>query len=194
MFYIIKLGECCMNTNEIRQYNKEVQEYQKKASELLASKDYQQKELLRLCKELSELTGQSVTPENLEAVYQSQMTQFQQTLKTGREIIERAKAEEQSLGGTSSVDASQSQVQSAPVQAAQGAFVQGNEQATTNAQVNQGMAPNIASPFGGQNTGFSPFGNQGAGFNPFAGQGAGQGVGNSPFVQSYDSHGKVGQI
>lgn len=88
------------NLNEIRQYNQQVQAYQKKASELLAQKDYQQKELVKLCNELTEMTGQQVTPENLDTVYEAFMTQFNQTLKTGKEIIERAKAEEQSLASS----------------------------------------------------------------------------------------------
>ena len=69
-----------MNINEIRQYNKEVQLYQSKASELLASKDFRKKELDKLCADLTQLTGQQVTQDNLEDVYTQLMSQFQQTL------------------------------------------------------------------------------------------------------------------
>lgn len=65
-----------ITSNEIRNYNKEVQAYQNKARELLAKKDYTQKELLKYCAELSELTGTQVTVENLESIYQSYMTLF----------------------------------------------------------------------------------------------------------------------
>lgn len=103
-----------MTIAEIRAYNKDVQTYQSKASELLASKDYRQKELDKLCKELTDMVGKQVTPENLEVVYTEMMSQFQQTLNTGREIIERAKAEEQSLDVTSQVS-STAQTQGTPV-------------------------------------------------------------------------------
>lgn len=174
-----------MNINEIRQYNKEVQLYQSKASELLASKDFRKKELDKLCADLTQLTGQQVTQDNLEDVYTQLMSQFQQTLNTGREIIERAKAEEQSIdkaamsagqgtamgmAGAAGQTAGQTAGQAQPTQTQQAAgFAQG-----------QGMQ----GQFMGQ--GFMPYG----GFMTPNQMG---GVGSGDFGQ-YDVHGKVGQI
>ena len=162
-----------MDITEIRNYNKEVQTYQSKASELLASKDYRQKELDKLCKELTELTGRQVTPDTLETVYTEMMSQFQQTLNTGREIINRAKAEEQSLNvvNTSGVGAGQS--------GSTGAGTVG---------------------VGTGQTGNAGFGS-GFGFNGFAQMGGGlpgvppmNGAGQMGTFGQYDSHGTVTQI
>lgn len=171
-----------MTSNEIRNYNKEVQVYQNKARELLAKKDYTQKELLKLCSQLSELTGMQVTPENLESVYQAQMAQFQQTLKTGREIIERAKAEEQSLATGGNVGAS-------PVE---------NSTANMNGMGNMSQTPFTQGNMGGVNgMGQVPFGQNNQSSQgipqPQSMPGFGQ-FSNSPFGQSYDAHGKVGQL
>lgn len=162
-----------MDITEIRNYNKEVQTYQSKASELLASKDYRQKELDKLCKELTELTGRQVTPDTLETVYTEMMSQFQQTLNTGREIINRAKAEEQSLNvvNTAGVGAGQS--------GSTGAGTVG---------------------VGTGQTGNAGFGS-GFGFNGFAQMGGGlpgvppmNGAGQMGTFGQYDSHGTVTQI
>lgn len=157
-----------MDINEIRQYNKEVQTYQSKASELLASKDFRKKELDKLCADLTQLTGQQVTQDNLETVYTQLMSQFQQTLNTGREIIERAKAEEQSLD-----------------QASMGASGR-----TQNTGAAQPVNNNMQNPQGMQGQligqGFSGFG----GFMTPNQMG---GIGTGDFGQ-YDVHGKVGQI
>lgn len=177
-----------ITSNEIRNYNKEVQAYQNKARELLAKKDYTQKELLKYCAELSELTGTQVTVENLESIYQSYMTQFQQTLKTGREIIERAKAEEQSLSANASAvnQPAQAQVQNqtqAPVNTnTQGSPFMNNAQSNSfmNNMGNMGGAVNVCNANGN----VAP---------PQSMPNFGQ-FGNSPFGQNYDAHGKVGQI
>lgn len=80
---------------EIREYNKQVQQYQKKAAELKASIDYKQKELDSLCAEISSMSGQTVTPDNLEEYAAEVERRFEQTLATGKEVLARAKAEEE---------------------------------------------------------------------------------------------------
>ena len=177
-----------MDITEIRNYNKEVQTYQSKASELLASKDYRQKELDKLCKELTELTGRQVTPDTLETVYTEMMSQFQQTLNTGREIINRAKAEEQSLNvvNTSGVGAGQS-----------GSTGAGTVGVGTGQTGNAGAG---TVGVGTGQTGNAGFGS-GFGFNGFAQMGGGlpgvppmNGAGQMGTFGQYDSHGTVTQI
>lgn len=89
-----------MTATEIRKYNEEVRKYQKKATELQASVEYKKKELENLCKELSELSGETVTPENLEEFAAKIEHRFEQTVSTGREVLARAKAEEERVNVT----------------------------------------------------------------------------------------------
>lgn len=160
-----------MNVAKIREYNKEVQEYQKKANELLASTDYQKKELIKLCSELSDELGIAVTPENLESVYQQYMVQFEQTIKTGQEIINRAKAEETALSNTMNVEDKKSEKVS-------------QSSSTTPAFTGQNQQSGMG--LSGQNLG--PFGNQGM---PFP-SGIFQNGQNDAF--GYDANNKIGQI
>lgn len=160
-----------VNAAKIREYNKEVQQYQKKANELLASTDFQKKELLKVCAELSEELGQPVTPENLETVYKQYMAQFEQTIQTGQEIINRVKAEENSLVN-SNVSVKESTESVSPTGSQSGAFM------------GQGAMPGMM----GGNQMNGPFGTQGMPFPSGIFQN-----GNNDAIH-YDGNNKVEQI
>lgn len=161
-----------VNVAKIREYNKEVQQYQKKANELLASTDFQKKELLKICTELSEELGQPVTPENLEAVYKQYMAQFEQTIQTGQEIINRVKAEENALVN-SNVSVKESTESVSPISSQSGAFM------------GQGAMPGM---MGTGNQMGGPFGTQNMSFP----SGIFQNGNNDAF--NYDGNNKVEQI
>lgn len=82
-----------ITVNNIKQYNAQLAEYQEKAKNLELEKNMAEREIKRLCKELTEEIGIEVTPENAEALYAEYMQKVQNTLETGEEIFNRIKAE-----------------------------------------------------------------------------------------------------
>jgi len=164
---------------EIREYNKQVQQYQKKAAELKASIDYKQKELATLCNEISTMSGQTVTPENLEAYAAEVEKRFEQTLSTGREVLARAKAEEERVRVAPIEDTEAEATSPAPTVKAEGTKASANPIPTpAPTPTPMPTTPANNSPFGG-------------GFAGFAGMEAFKFPGLSG---DYDSTGNVGSL
>ena len=85
-------------------YNKKVTAAKEKASQDKARKELAEKELARTCEELSDLLGKTITPENLEAEYESFVSEALKTMDSGTKIldgIENEQAEALNRGVTS---------------------------------------------------------------------------------------------
>lgn len=85
-----------INVDEIRQYNLDLKAYQNKAATAKAELEFTNKELTRLCAELSKELGENVTIENIGDVYNRHVEKIVNTLQSGREILTRIAAEEAS--------------------------------------------------------------------------------------------------
>ena len=83
-----------MDIEAIKNYNNELREYSKKLSDAKARLEVNRQSIERLCAELSQELGFSVTPDNVEQVYQEQVQKLEGMLRTGMEILGRIKQAE----------------------------------------------------------------------------------------------------
>ena len=87
-----------MNSNidlrEVKKYNESLKKYQDAAAQVRAGIEFNKKELARLCSELSQELGVSVTPENIEAIREERVAKALNTLSVGNEILDRIRKEE----------------------------------------------------------------------------------------------------
>lgn len=83
-----------IDMERIRRYNAELKGYKEKSSKLTTELEISQRELKRICDELTEMLGTQVTPENIQAVYQQLTERIESTLASGEEILARIKADE----------------------------------------------------------------------------------------------------
>lgn len=83
-----------INVKQIKEINNQCNAYKKKASELLAEKEYKTKTLNEMCARLSEILGVQVTTENLEQIYNERVEKITSTLKVCNDMIERIKLQE----------------------------------------------------------------------------------------------------
>lgn len=79
---------------QVLAYNKKVQAAKEKASQDKARKELAEKELARTCKELSDLLGKEITPENLEAEYEAFVAEAIKTMESGNRILEGLEQEQ----------------------------------------------------------------------------------------------------
>lgn len=105
-----------LNVEQIREYNNALQTYKDQAAKLTAEIEVNNKELQRLCEELSKVLGEPVTVENIEAVYQRKVEEINNAVAQGTEVIRRIRAEEQLIksGANERVQMSQSSFVSTP--------------------------------------------------------------------------------
>lgn len=83
-----------LNIERIKTYNKELKEYKEKSANARAQLEVNKNELLRLCNELTNELNIQVTPDNIEEVYRQCVEKIENNLKTGEEILQRIKNEE----------------------------------------------------------------------------------------------------
>lgn len=87
-----------MNSNidlrEVKKYNESLKKYQDAAAQVRAGIEFNKKELARLCSELSQELGITVTPENIEAIREERVAKALNTLSVGNEILDRIRKEE----------------------------------------------------------------------------------------------------
>lgn len=87
-----------MNSNidlrEVKKYNESLKKYQDAAAQVRAGIEFNKKELARLCSELSQELGVTVTPENIEAIREERVAKALNTLSVGNEILDRIRKEE----------------------------------------------------------------------------------------------------
>ena len=73
-----------MNSNidlrEVKKYNESLKKYQDAAAQVRAGIEFNKKELARLCSELSQELGVTVTPENIEAIREERVAKALNTL------------------------------------------------------------------------------------------------------------------
>ncbi len=84
-----------LNVQEIKEYNDRLREYKEKSSKIKAEIEFNTAELSRLCEELSVELGIEVTMDNLEEIYNDRVDKINNTLKVGKEILERIREEEE---------------------------------------------------------------------------------------------------
>lgn len=84
-----------IDVNQVKQYNSYVRAYKEKSARLSAEIDFNKRELINICNELSADLGIEVTPENIEQVYKERMEAIEQTLKSGTEVLNRIQQSEQ---------------------------------------------------------------------------------------------------
>ena len=85
---------------QVLAYNKKVIAAKEKASQDKARKELAEKELARTCKELSDLLGKEITPENLEAEYEAFVAEAQRTMESGISILDGLEQEQNEALGT----------------------------------------------------------------------------------------------
>lgn len=74
---------------QVKQYNTLLKQYKEQAAKISVEIEFNQKELNNICAELSNELGVSVTPDNLEQIYNERVAKIESTLKSGMEILNR---------------------------------------------------------------------------------------------------------
>ena len=152
-----------MNSNidlrEVKKYNESLKKYQDAAAQVRAGIEFNKKELARLCSELSQELGVTVTPENIEAIREERVAKALNTLSVGNEILDRIRKEE-AQDASSSIPASVAQPTAAQPGFAQPGFVPAPPVFTPQAQPQAQAQPAADNTFA--NIGNIPpmFGNQ----------------------------------
>lgn len=104
-----------IDLNQVRQYNASLKQYKDKASSLKAEIDYTNKEIDTLCTELSAELGINVTRDNIQQVYEDQVSKINSTLQSGNAVLAKIASEEQTAAQTvQTVQTVQTPVQSVP--------------------------------------------------------------------------------
>lgn len=73
----------------VKQYNAQLKMAKEQSSKLRTEIEYSNRELNKLCEELSTELGTQVTPENIQQVYEAEMAKLERNLQTGEEILAR---------------------------------------------------------------------------------------------------------
>ena len=88
-----------IDIERIKRYNEALDNYKAEANRVLMEKELIDRDIDRLCKELSDELHTPVTRENAESLCSEYMEKLENTLTTGEEIFERVKAEAEYAGG-----------------------------------------------------------------------------------------------
>lgn len=94
LFYERAIEMSEIDVRKIKEVNNQCNAYKKKASELLAEKEYKTKALNDMCIRLSEILGIEVTTANLKDIYNQRVEKVNQTLQICNDMIERIKRQE----------------------------------------------------------------------------------------------------
>lgn len=103
-----------IDLNQVRQYNASLKQYKDKAASLKAEIDYTNKEIDTLCSELSAELGISVTRDNIQQVYDEQVSKINSTLQSGNAVLSKIASEEQTAQAQTVQTPVQTPVQSVP--------------------------------------------------------------------------------
>ena len=93
-----------IDVERIKEYNKKYKESQSKVANLQAELDMNNREIDRLCKELSAELGISITRENVEQVYMQKVQEINNNLELGENILKRIESEEKGLKESSELE------------------------------------------------------------------------------------------
>lgn len=100
-----------VNLEEIKKYNSSLKMYKDKAASLNAEIEYNSKELDSLCAELTAELGTQVTRENVEQIYNDQVSKINSTLQSGTAVLSKIASEEQAIAsGQSQANTQQASV------------------------------------------------------------------------------------
>lgn len=86
-----------INLEEVKKYNASLKQYKDRATTLNAEIEYTNKELDALCLELSNELGVSVTRENIEQIYNEQVSKINSILQSGNAVLSKIATEEKAL-------------------------------------------------------------------------------------------------
>lgn len=103
-----------IDLNQVRQYNASLKQYKDKAASLKAEIDYTNKEIDTLCSELSAELGINVTRDNIQQVYEDQVSKINSTLQSGNAVLSKIASEEQTAQAQTVQTPVQTPVQSIP--------------------------------------------------------------------------------
>ena len=84
-----------VDLNQVKQYNASLKQYKDKAASLNAEIDYTNKEIDALCAELSTELGIQVTRDNIQQIYEDQVSKINNTLQSGNAVLAKIANEEQ---------------------------------------------------------------------------------------------------
>lgn len=82
-----------VDTNVVKQYNTSLKQYKEQSARLSVEIEMNEKELKQICEQLSAELGTTVTPENVEEIYNEQVNKINQTLETGNAILKKIEQE-----------------------------------------------------------------------------------------------------
>jgi hypothetical protein len=83
-----------VNLEEVKKYNNALKQYKDQAAALNAEIDYTNRELDALCAELTTELGVQVTRDNVEQIYNEQVTKINSTLQSGTAVLAKIQSEE----------------------------------------------------------------------------------------------------
>lgn len=90
-----------VNLEEIKKYNNSLKQYKDKAASLNTEIEYINKELTTLCTELTQELGVEVTLDNIEQIYEEQVSKINSTLQSGNAVLSKIQSEEQNQANMS---------------------------------------------------------------------------------------------
>lgn len=97
------MSNVSIDLDRVRSYNSKCNDYKKKLSNILAERKFMAERLEQTCAQLSKQLGMTVTPDNIEGVYESKSKEIMQTLETGEEILRRIESEDNDIAHTQQV-------------------------------------------------------------------------------------------
>jgi prefoldin subunit 5 len=83
-----------VNLEEIKQYNASLKQYKDKAAALNAEIEYTNKEINSVCAELTAELGVTVTRDNIEQIFNEQVSKINSTLQSGNAVLAKIASEE----------------------------------------------------------------------------------------------------
>ena len=84
-----------VDLNQVKQYNASLKQYKDKAASLNAEIEYTNKEIDALCAELTNELGIKVTRDNIQQIYDEQVSKINSTLQSGNAVLAKIASEEQ---------------------------------------------------------------------------------------------------
>lgn len=91
------MSNVSIDLDRVRSYNSKCNDYKKKLSNILAERKFMAERLEQTCAQLSKQLGMTVTPDNIEEVYESKSKEIMQTLETGEEILRRIESDDSDM-------------------------------------------------------------------------------------------------
>lgn len=82
-----------VNIEEIRKFNSSLKQYKDQSARLMVEIEVNEKELKQLCEQLTAELGVTVTPDNVEEIYNEQVQKINTTLDTGNAILKKIEQE-----------------------------------------------------------------------------------------------------